>query len=198
MISPEGGFKKPKQEQAMSPEILAQWEKLKKGPEYFAFAQGTKIGVPQELLDKFVKDNIAQKLKDKNFIWLANFVKATGSGTAEEIKKYQELAEKQRQEVVIKQSVELPEEEKNVEISSKATLADLFNNLDELEEKIGFDNVHFWEEIWDNFDSKIGDELLNSMDSDVKVIDFFKKHGYGKGDIEVYLPIKFKKARKKK
>lgn len=196
MFSPEGGSKAP--EQKINPEILTQWEELKKGPEYFAFVQGAKIGVPQELLDKFVKENIAQKLKDKNFIWLANFVKATGSGTDEEIKKYQELAEKQRQELVMKESPELLEDEKNVEILSSATLADLFNALDELEDEIGFDNLHFWDEIWDNFDSKIGDELLNSMESDVKVMDFFKKHGYSKNDIEVFLPIKFKKTRKKK
>ena len=239
MFSPEG---LPKKEQIMSPEVLAEWEKLKKGAEYNAVAKGKKIGVPDSLINDFIKQNIAEKLKAKKYGWVFDFMKATESGTEDEIKKIgvlaYEYALEQKEHSAIywaeklygkdseqyKKAVEIiaqaeAEEKKRreeierklegkeieVEISPNATIADLGRAVDRLEKKIGIDinfEEDFDQELWDLFDPKVLDEFSTLRDSEeskkVKLLDFFKKHGYDKSMVEAYLPIKFKKARKKK
>jgi hypothetical protein len=240
MFSPEG--MPPKKEQVMNPEVLAKWETLKKGHEYNAVVKGRQTGIPDSLINDFIQQKIADKLKEKNYTWVSTFMKATGSGTEEEIKRIKELAFKQALEQKEYIAIDLAEklygkdsdqyqktaeviaqaeaEEKKrreeierklegkdieVEISPNATIADLGRAVDRLKKKIGIDinfDEDFDQELWDNFDNKVLDEFVTLRDSEeskkIKLLDFFKKHGYGKGDVESYLPIKFKKARKKK
>lgn len=90
------------------------------------------------------------------------------------------------------------EQDLKVTISKDATFVDLFNAIDAIEGEKGLDELHFEEELWDNFDSKIVEEVLAFRDEQAsraattKVLDFFKEHGYPQKDVSVFLPIKFK------
>jgi len=93
---------------------------------------------------------------------------------------------------------EMEEEDLCVELSKDATFFDLYEAIDAIEEKEGLDSLHFEEELWDNFDEELFEEVLalRSLENETraqntKVIDFFKKRGFSKEDIEIYLPIKF-------
>ena len=89
------------------------------------------------------------------------------------------------------------EEELLITLSTNATFADLFKAINELGDKEDFEEFHFDEELWDNFDEGIAEEILSFRDSQkekaatTKVTDFFKKRGYSIEDVSVYLPIKF-------
>lgn len=85
------------------------------------------------------------------------------------------------------------EGELEITLSRNATFADLFNALDEIEEKEGLGAVHFEEELWDNFDDAVASEvLLRSKElSNLKVLEYFRDKGYSIKDIEAYLPISF-------
>ena len=103
-----------------------------------------------------------------------------------------------------KEEMEDEERELNASISKDATFADLFNAIDAIEEEEGLGELHFEEELWDNFNSEIVEEVLAFRDVQVskaattKVLDFFKERGYPQKDVSVFLPIKFKRERKKK
>lgn len=96
------------------------------------------------------------------------------------------------------EEIEDDERELNATISKDATFADLFNAIDVIEEEEGLDELHFEEELWDNFNSKIVEEVLAFRDvqaskaATTKVLDFFKERGYPQKDVSVFLPIKFK------
>ena len=84
----------------------------------------------------------------------------------------------------------------SAKISRGATIKDLFDVIYENGGNFEESDI-FWSEIHDNFNDEVGEELLE-LESDprgagIKVIDFFKKHGYSKKDIEIFLPVKFKK-----
>lgn len=102
------------------------------------------------------------------------------------------------------EEMEDEERELNAPISKDATFADLFNAIDAIEEKEGLGELHFEEELWGNFDSEIVEEVLAFRDvqaskaGTTKVLDFFKERGYSQSDVSVFLPIKFKRERKKK
>ncbi|MDD5341425.1 MAG: hypothetical protein PHC97_03250 [Patescibacteria group bacterium] len=232
MFSPEG--LPSKKEQAMSPEVLAKWEILKNGREYNAVVKGREYGVPDSVVNEFIKQKIDEHLKAKDYFWLFNFMKATGSGTEEEIKKIGDLAFKkaladknyatamelagklygkdsEQYKLSVKslakvkiesaketERIENELEGEEVEISPDATVADLFKAINKLEDKIGEGNSGFGAELSENFDRVVGEELRGEESRKIKVIDFFKRYGYDKDDIEVFLPIRFKKAKKKK
>lgn len=91
------------------------------------------------------------------------------------------------------------EKELLITLSKRASFADLFEAIEALEEKEGLGEVHFDEELWDNFDKEIAEEVLSFQDdaqkdraATTKIIDFFQEHGYDQEDISVYLPVKFK------
>lgn len=102
------------------------------------------------------------------------------------------------------EEMEDEERELNASISKDATFADLFNAIDAIEEEEGLDELHFEEELWDNFDAEIVEEVLAFRDvqaskaATTKVMDFFKERGCSQSDVSVFLPIKFKRERKKK
>ena len=89
------------------------------------------------------------------------------------------------------------EEELVVTLPINSTFADLFKAIDELEDKEYFEEFHFDEELWDNFDEKIVEEILSFKDiqkekaATTKLTDFFEEHGYSMEDVSIYLPIKF-------
>ncbi len=102
------------------------------------------------------------------------------------------------------EEMEDEERELNASISKDATFTDLFNAIDAIEEEEGLGELHFEEELWDNFDAAIVEEVLAFRDMQAsktgitKVLDFFKERGYSQSDVSVFLPIKFKRERKKK
>jgi hypothetical protein len=103
-----------------------------------------------------------------------------------------------------KEEMEDEERELNAKISKDATFADLFSAIDAIEEEEGLGELHFEEELWDNFDSAIVEKVLAFRDvqaskaATTKVLDFFRERGYTQSDVSVFLPIKFKRERKKK
>ena len=96
------------------------------------------------------------------------------------------------------------ERELTAAISKDATFVDLFNAIDAIEEKAGLGELHFYDELWDNFNSEVGEEVLalqsweSSKAATTKVLDFFRERGYSQKDVSIFLPIKFKRERKKK
>lgn len=90
------------------------------------------------------------------------------------------------------------EKELSISIPETASFADLFDAIDAIEEKTGLDELHFEEELWDNFDDSVAETVLSFRDkeksnaADTNVIDFFKERGYSKDDISTYLPIEFR------
>ncbi len=96
------------------------------------------------------------------------------------------------------------ERELKATISKDATFADLFNAIDAIEEKHDLGDLHFEEELWDNFDSEIAEEVLAFRDTQAskaattKLMNFFKERGYTQSDVSAFLPIRFKQERKKK
>jgi len=89
-----------------------------------------------------------------------------------------------------------------ISISKKATLADLFKAIDDIEVQTELGATHFEDELHDNFDKEIVQRLLGLRDtqeaSTISVINFFKEYGYDVSDIEIFLPVKFSRAKKKK
>lgn len=124
--------------------------------------------------------------------------KRTSEANEAEWKKAEEKRKRKEKEM------EDEERELNASISKDATFADLFNAIDTIEEEEGLGELHFEEELWDNFDSAIVEEVLAFRDvqagkaATTKVMDFFKERGYSQSDVSVFLPIKFKRERKKK
>lgn len=100
------------------------------------------------------------------------------------------------------EKMEGEEQELNVTISKDATFADLFRAVDAIEEEKISDV--FEEELWDNFDFRIVEEILAFRDAQAskaattKILNFFKERGYSRSDVSAFLPIKFKRERKKK
>lgn len=115
-----------------------------------------------------------------------------------------EWVKKEKRSKRKEEEMEDGERELNVTISKDATFADLFNAIDAIEEEEGLGELHFEKELWDNFDPKIAEEVLAFRDvqaskaATTKVLDFFKERGYPQKDVSVFLPIKFKRERKKK
>ena len=103
-----------------------------------------------------------------------------------------------------KEKIEDEEQELNIAISKNATFADLFSAIDAIEDKEGLGELHFEDELLDNFDSKVVEEVLAFQDTQAskatttKVLDFFKEHGYTQSVVSALLPVKFKQERKKK
>lgn len=95
------------------------------------------------------------------------------------------------------EEMEDEERELNAIISKDATFVDLFNAIDAIEEEEGLGELHFEDELWDNFDATIMDEVLAFRDeaskaATTKVLDFFQERGYSQSDVSIFLPIKFK------
>ena len=96
------------------------------------------------------------------------------------------------------------EQELKADIYRDATFADLFEAIDAIEEDVGLGELHFEEELWDNFNSEVAEKILAFRDvqekeaANTKVLDFFKKYGYSQNDITVFLPIEFKRKQNKK
>lgn len=112
-----------------------------------------------------------------------------------------EAAWKKTEEKRKRKEEETEDEERkklNASISKDATFADLFKASDSIEEEEGLGELHFEEELWDNFDAAIVEEVLAFRDvqaskaGTTKVLDFFKERGYSQRDVSVFLPIKFK------
>ncbi|MDD4995192.1 MAG: hypothetical protein PHW53_01865 [Patescibacteria group bacterium] len=91
-----------------------------------------------------------------------------------------------------------------VSISKDTTFADLFNAIDAVEKKEGMGELHFEEELWDNFSAQIMDDVLAFRDAKAseaattKILDFFKEQGYSPSDVSAFLPIEFKQEPKNK
>ncbi len=100
--------------------------------------------------------------------------------------------------------IEDEEQELNVILSKDATFSDLLNAIDFIEKEKGLGELHFEEELWDNFDSEIVEEILSFRDiqaskaATTKFMDFFKERGYSQSDVSKFLPIRFKREQKKK
>ena len=96
---------------------------------------------------------------------------------------------------------EEPENEPVV-IPKNATLADLFQAIDDIEEKTELGATHFEEELHDNFDTEIVQRLLALRDTaeaaKLGVVDFFKEYDYDASDIQTFLPIKFPRPKGKR
>jgi len=209
-----------------------EWEKLKQRSTVFAIDKGKEMGVPQEELDRFAQDVIACETESQNYGLVYRFRKNMGIGTEEELKAAGEQAYKfflesgdsgsamsiaediygkdsdewrranEVNEAEWKKTMEGEERELNVTISKDATFTDLFNAIDAIKKEEVSDA--FEEELWDNFDSRIVEEVLAFRDvqankaTTTKIVDFFKERGYSQSDIPALLPIKFKRERKKK
>ncbi len=83
----------------------------------------------------------------------------------------------------------IEEEERDIKISSDATLADLFEAVNRL--WLQDIEVDLEAELWDNFDENLVEALLSNQSSNAKLIGLFAGYGYSKEDIEAYLPIRF-------
>lgn len=85
------------------------------------------------------------------------------------------------------------EEKQDIEInlSSEATIADLFQARDAIEEARGLGGLELEAELHDNFDADLVEDILSNIKSKEKVIDFFARYDRSKEDIEAFLPIKF-------
>lgn len=191
-----------------------EWEDMKqKRPPASAIDKGRVLGVPEEEIEKFAREIIERELDDPVFVY--RFMKNMGIGTEEELKFAEEKAKKSaikgeaeekkgrgKKEKIEKEEEEGEfEEEIIVRLSKSATFADLFEAIDNLEQE--GEEVHFEEELWDNFDEEVVEEILElrnnlSKAAKIKIISFFRKHEYSGKDITTYLPIKFKKERKNK
>ena len=86
----------------------------------------------------------------------------------------------------------MEERELRVELHEDATLTDLFDAIDAIEEEEGLGEVHFEEEVWDNFDPELAEKVLSlrgkSEAATTKLTDIFKGP---LEDISTYLPIDF-------
>lgn len=99
---------------------------------------------------------------------------------------------------------EIPEENKEtdyyVTLPKDATMADLFAAIRAFEEEADeevVDELHFNEELHDNFNPEISHDISDLEDdpeaaAKTKLVDFFRERGYDLEDIIAYLPIKFK------
>lgn len=91
-----------------------------------------------------------------------------------------------------------------VTLSKDSTFADLFSAIEEFESKEGLGALNFEDELHDHFDAATMEEILAFQDAQagkaasVKVLDFLKERGYSQKDVSAFLPIKFKRERKKK
>jgi len=83
-------------------------------------------------------------------------------------------------------------EELRVELRRDATFIELFDAIDDIENEEGLGEVHFEEELWDNFDPEFVEEVLSlrgtSMAATTKLTDIFMEP---LADISAYLPIDF-------
>ncbi|MCL4404145.1 hypothetical protein M1432_02280 [Patescibacteria group bacterium] len=107
------------------------------------------------------------------------------------------LEYKTAKEAFDKENAEM-EETDEIVLTRKATFGDIFGGMI----PIGLEEA-FWTEVHDNFGDEIDKELHKLVDDPAKasktdILDFFKKRGYSKSDVEDYLPIKFGKEKKKK
>ena len=196
-----------------------EWENLKneKGPA-IAIIEGRKINVPEEIIEEFAHEIITQKIEEEDFFFIYRFRKNMKIGTEEEIKKSGERAlkfyiETEERETALRIAEDLygrdnkeweeinkiieskTESNLSVTISEDSTFAELFRAMDSIEKINGLGSLHFEEELYDNFDPKIAEKIIeshqnNSMDN-IKILDFFKDEGYSKDDVSTYLPIKF-------
>lgn len=197
-------------ERSILPEFYdkAKWEGLKQGDAYFSiYNKGKAMGVPQQELDKFAQDAIAQEIKNQNYGFVARFMESMGIGTREEVAEWKHASEEKEAEQKRAQregDVEGEERELNVSIAKGATFADLFDAIDIIEKEQGLGELHLEEELWNNFDSEIAERVLAFRDAQAskaattKVLDFFKKCGYSQSEVSAFLPIKFRRERKKK
>ena len=182
-----------------------EWEEIKssKGP-VSAIEKGRALGVPEEEIERFAREIIEREKSDPAFV--LRFMRNMGIGTEEELKSAEERAreyvikkeaeEKKTESKKEKNRKEKTEKEGIVKLSKDATFVDLFEAIDASEEKE--EEVHFEEELLDNFDKEVVGEILYFRNNPgeaakTKVADFFRKHGFLKSDITTYLPIKFKK-----
>lgn len=94
--------------------------------------------------------------------------------------------------------MELDEEnEMQVKLPKSATFADLFRAIDALEDKAELGDVHFEDELWNNFEEHVAKEVLSfrtdrASDAEtVKVLEFFQSCGFSQEHVETFLPIDF-------
>jgi hypothetical protein len=74
-------------EQILSAETQDRWETLKQGPPALAILEGRKMGMPEEELDRFAREVIAQRSEEGDLHFVFRFMANLAIGTAEERQK---------------------------------------------------------------------------------------------------------------
>lgn len=162
----------------------------------YQFRKNMKIGTP-EVIRAAGEEAYKFLFEGNDFIAARNIAEEIYGKESEEWRKAEKAYQEESEEIERKKkeiSVE-DEEDLVVKISKNATFADLKEAIDNLLENHDFDDFHLDSELWDNFDQSLADEFFDALHGKkgIKVIDFFREHGYSKKDITVYLPIKFDK-----
>lgn len=174
----------------------------------YRFRKNIGIGTKEEIR---AVGELAYKffLESGDFVSAMSIAKDLYGRDGEEWRRANEANEEERKKAEEKrkrkeEEIEDEERELNVSISKDATFEDLFNAIDTIEKEEGLGELHFEEELWNNFDATVAEEVLAFRDAQaskagtIKVLDFFKECGYPQKDVSVFLPIKFKGERKKK
>ncbi len=178
-------------------EFIARRTKEERYDTVYNFMRNTKIGTEEE-----IKSAGEQAYKfffeKKKYSFAISIAKDVYGKDSEEWKRVDEAIEATQEE-----KEEEEEKEEVLLISKDATFAEFFNALDDAEEGGIFNNVNFEDKLNKKFDPIFATEVLAFRDLREKearttnVLDFFKKHGYSQKDISIFLPIKFKRERKK-
>lgn len=209
-----------------SPDVTLRDRSVRKSAAANAINTGHEQGAPIEEIDKFAKEVISQSTEHEihGFIYAIreyvaatndeemkalgakayeHFLKTGDTGSARELAKTLYGVKSKEYRRVEEAEENGSEEGPLLEISNDATFADLFVAMDRFEGDP--DDLRFEAEVLDNFGEKINEEVLALMEpkhadraATIKVLEFFKERGYSQSEVEAYLPIKFKRAGKKK
>lgn len=187
-------------------DVIARETKSQNYDFVYRFRKNMEIGTDEEI--KTVGEKAYQSSFDAQDFGLAMAMAENVYGRdSEEWRRANKASEaewKKTEEKRKEKKIQDKERELNATISKDATFSDLFNAIDAVKEDEGLGELHFEEELWDNFNSEIVEEVLafrNVQASKAvitKVLDFFRERGYSQKDVSVFLPIKFKRERKKK
>ncbi len=180
------------------------WETMKTKVEgvFSVIDQGKAMGVPQDELDKYAYSLVEKGVEWGDAYFVRVFMNKLNLGSEEERAGFIERATQAHGKILVERAKALEEEEeqrskeepKRFSISSETTFPELFDMMD-LDQ-----DADFWLALDDQFSDHVEEvvDLLTSEEGKtMTVLKFFKDRGYTKSDVEVFLPIKFKRAKKK-
>ena len=183
-------------------DVIAQWKQSEKLAYLYDFMKNMGIGTAEELRD--VGEQAYNFFLDrKDFVSALEIAEKVFGKNSEEWEFVNKAHETEQEKM---EGAEGEEQELNVVISKNATFADLFSAIDEIESETGVADegkLFFDEELLDNFSEELFNEVLSFRDEQAdkakttKVLDFFKQRGYKQKEVSAFLPIKFKRERKK-